>query len=276
MKTKRLSCLSAVLTSFAYRPQYEPLLHNMLGIARKYHPSWPAITGSGPLSGDEGSLSVHLPWAREKWNLPVALRLDESENDWRKITMMKGWWLQEVWKSCGQLFDSGIQRVVWMDADSRLNRPLDFEIDPDVEMLAGPWWDSTEENYPMAFPYATIASGMLVFQGRRTGPVEKLLDRWSHECLAQIEDLSAPTVPWLNGDQELLTDSIAYCTRTGHVPQILKLEYKQFCGLLGPGSESPSTAAVDHWVMSRKMKSRETREMVWPPTIAGTDLDPTE
>jgi hypothetical protein len=274
MQTERLSSLPVVLTSFAYRPHYAPLLYDMLAIARKYHSSWPVVAGWGPVNGEEGSLAVQLPWACEPWTLPVALHLDESENDWRKITMMKGWWLREVWHSCARASGSDIQRVVWMDADSRLNRPLDFEVRPGAEIVAGPWWDSVVENYSMKFPYATITSGMLLFQGRRGGGVEKLLDQWSRECLTQIEALSPPTVPWLNGDQELLTDSIAQCVSSGFGVQILKLDYRRFCGLLRPGSERSTDAVVDHWVMSRKMKLRETREMVWPPARAGQNFDP--
>jgi hypothetical protein len=273
MQTERLLSLPAILTSFAYRPQYVPLLYDMLAIARNYHSSWPVIAGWGPVDDEEGALAVQLPWGRERWVLPVSLRLDESENDWRKITMMKGWWLQEVWNSCARRSGSDVQRVVWMDADSRLNRPLDFEIEPSAEMVAGPWWDSLVENYPMAFPYATIASGMLVFQGNPAGAAKKLLDEWSRKCLMQIQALSAPTVPWLNGDQELLTATIADCVRSGFGPQTLKLDYKRFCGLLSPGSERSTDAVVDHWVMSRKMKWRETREMVWPP-VTVTNLDP--
>jgi hypothetical protein len=267
MRTERLALLPAVLTSFAYRSQYAPLLHGMLAIARKYHPSWSLIAGFGPVDGEAGSLWVDLPGGRERWNLPVALRLDESENDWRRITMMKGWWLQEVWKRCSGLFPTGIQRAVWMDADSRLNRALDFAIEPDTEIVAGPWWDSVEQGFQMEFHYATIASGLLVFQGNLTGRTATLLARWSRECLEQIENLSAPTVSWLNGDQEVLTDSIALCAREGCGPELLKLDYKLFCGLLSPGSDSPTEAAIDHWVMSRKMKLPSTREMVWPPVL---------
>jgi hypothetical protein len=274
MQAERLSSLPVVLTSFAYRSQYAPLLNDMRAIAQEYHPTWPVIAGRGPVDGEEGSFAVDLPWARERWNLPVALRLDESENDWRKITMIKGWWLQEVWKSCARFSGSDILRVVWMDADSRLNRPLDFELEPDAEIVAGPWWDSVVEKYPMAFPYATIASGTLVFQGKPAGAAETLLDHWSRECLMQIQALSAPTVPWLNGDQELLTDSIAHCVSLGFGLQLVKLDYRRFCGLLRPGLEGWTDAVVDHWVMSRKMKLRETRGMVWPPA-APTKIDST-
>jgi hypothetical protein len=273
MQTERLSTLPAVLTSFAYRPQYASVLSDMLAIARKYHPSWSVIAGRGPVDGEEGSLAVEVPGGYARWNLPIALCLDESENDWRKITMMKGWWLHQVWKMCNPVSNSQTQRVVWMDADSRLNRALDFEIDANRDIVAGPWWDSVEEEFPIRSPYSTITSGMLVFQGSHTGSTERLLAHWSRACLEQIQNLSAPTVPWLNGDQEILTDSIAHCVRSGGGPQILKLNYRRFCGLVGPGSESPTEAVVDHWVMSRKMKLRETREMIWPPA-AGTSFDP--
>ena len=89
----------------------------------------------------------------------VALNLDGSVDDWRKITKMKAWWIARIWHTFGHLAGA-FNRLLWIDADARLNGPLDIELGSAAEVIAGAWW--RDARHP---GYDTIASGLLLFQG---------------------------------------------------------------------------------------------------------------
>src|SRR5262245_13916895 len=98
----RISELPAVLTCFAYRSEYVQEMEGMLATIRDHHADWSVGIGKGPVSGFElPTLDVESPIGKCQWTLPVSLDLDGSENDWRKITRMKGWWMAQVWRSFG-------------------------------------------------------------------------------------------------------------------------------------------------------------------------------
>src|ERR1700752_1679629 len=137
--TPKLYKLPAVLTSFAYRSEYFPELEGLLATVKEHHPGWPVRPGRGPLPVFElPSLEVGSPAGSVHWSLPLGLNLDGTVDDWRKITKMKAWWITRVWHEFGIAGDRN--RLVWMDADSRLNGPLDIELEPEAETIAGAWW----------------------------------------------------------------------------------------------------------------------------------------
>jgi hypothetical protein len=197
---KRVDELPVVLTSFAYRSEYFPELDGMVATVREHHPDWSIVTGRGPVAGFElPTLDVQSPRGPYRWSLPVLLNLDGSVDDWRKITKMKAWWIAEVWRNfCDG--EGHRKRLMWIDADARLNGPLDIELDIEAEVIAGAWW--SDARHP---GYETIASGLLLFQGASRGTVETILDQWSSVCVSHIQKLpDPPLVPWGDGDQEVL------------------------------------------------------------------------
>ncbi len=256
---KRVDELPVVLTCFAYRDEYFPEMEGMLATIREHHPNWRVVVGRGPVAGfDLPTLEVESLEEKCTWTLPVSLDLDGSEHDWRKITRMKGWWMARVWREYGNPGDS-VNRVLWLDADARLNGPLDIELDPEAEVVASP-----VEDYPQYPDYDGLCSGLLLFQGFRSGTVETILDLWSSVCLSQIQDLRPPTVPWLDGDQEVLNEVLQ------SLPDIrervlLKLDHNKYVGYANNDGTTPPGALVDQWQMSKKMKFPECRERNWPP-----------
>ena len=259
--TKRLHDLQSVLTSFAYRTEYFNEIDGMLVTVREHHPDWPTVTGRGPVSGcDLPTFEVEGPARKCRWTFPVALDLDGSENDWRKITKMKGWWMSQVWGEFGEIADSDSTRLVWVDADARLNGPLDVELDPEGEVIAGPWWDDPENP-----AHSTICSGLVVFQGSRHGIVRTIIDRWSSDCQSQVGNLPDPTVPWLDGDQEVLNGILQSLPPSDHGYTWLKLEHDRYAAYANKDGTPLAGALVDQWQMSRKMKFPECRDRDWPP-----------
>jgi len=259
----KLHDLSAVLTSFAYRPEYLPELQGMLPTVRKHHADWKIVTGEGPC--EQATFQVQFEDVREFWTLPVDLHLDGSENDFRKINHMKGWWMHEVWKRWGGTADAGMHRIMWLDADARLNGPLDFEIDAESELLAGAWWTSNKDEYPELDNFETITGGLLLFQGRQGGSAERLLQRWSSASLTEIRQLRAPTVRWLDADQERLTELVREHLTVDTELQIVKLDYHRYSGDVRNDGTRVEGALVDQWMMGRKMKFPSSRGRDWPP-----------
>jgi hypothetical protein len=190
----------------------------------------------------------------------VALDLDGSENDWRKITRMKGWWMSRVWHEYGELAGGGQRRLIWLDADARLGGALDIELDPQPEILAGPWWHDPENS-----DYDGIRSGILLFQGGRHGIVESIIDQWSSQCLSQIRDLPARSLPWFDGDQEVLNEVLKNLPASVADSVLLKLEHVKYCGHLTKyGVARPGTLVI-HWLMSARMWWPKDSDLPWPP-----------
>ena len=247
--------LPVVLTSFGYRDEYLLEMEGMLATADEQHAAWPQIIGRGRANGELEVTAGGDVW---RWILPVPLRLD-GENDWRLVTRVKGWWVAMAWKYAAQRADDGMVRVLWLDADARLNGPLDFELDPSVELIASPWYCDAR------YDYETLTTGMVLFQGKAGGLVGEIIDCWSRECLRQIEDLRAPIVPWLDGDQEVLTESLAVFLDSGRRPVLLRLDYGKYCGCVTEAGERRPEALVDQWMMSWRMKKKEYLSRAWPP-----------
>lgn len=258
---QRVDRLPAVLTCFAYRREYFAEMDGMLATIKEYHPDWPIVTGRGPVPGFERpTLNVESPSGTFQWTFPLAIDLDDSENDWRKITRMKAWWIAQVWRNFGDLVDVERRRLLWLDADARLNGPLDIELDPETEVIAGPWWFDPENP-----DHSTICSGLLLFQGAKYGIVEDIIDQWSITCQIHIQDMRSPTVPWLDGDQEVLTEVMHSFFDSNANYNLLKLDHDKYAGYANKDGTPLPGALVDQWQMGRKMKFPECRDRDWPP-----------
>lgn len=258
---RRVDELPVVLTCFAYRREYFVEMEGMLATVREHHPNWPIVIGRGPIDGcDMPSLEIESPSGSCRWTLPAELKLDGGENDWRKITRMKGWWVSQVWLNFGNLAGPKLNRVIWLDADARLGGPLDIEIDPEANLLAGPWWHDPNND-----DFSGIRSGILLFQGVKHGKIESLINEWSSKCLNEIRDLPPRTLPWLDGDQEIL-DAILKALPEAEVDGILlKLDHPKYCGHLTKyGATRPGTLVI-HWLMSARMWREENSDLPWPP-----------
>ncbi|HEY6352090.1 MAG TPA: hypothetical protein VI636_22060 [Candidatus Angelobacter sp.] len=261
----RIDQLPAVLTSFAYREEYFPEIEGMLATVKEHHPHWPIVVGRGPVSSFEfPTLEVESPAGKFQWSLPVLLNLGSEIDDWRKITMMKGWWLAKVWQNLSLLCrsaDSQLNRVVWLDADARLNGPLDITLEPQGEVIAGAWCDD-DQHVP---GYAHIFSGMLLLQGNKRGAIAGLLDQWSDACLSHIQNLPPATVPWGDGDQEVLTEILKnFPESNGYT--LLKLEEENYPSCPIMQGKFMLKSLIDHWDMGGYMKMpREQRNGSWPP-----------
>lgn len=262
---ERLDQLPAVLTSFAYRKEYFPEIEGMLATVREHHPDWRLVTGRGPIAGvDSPTLDVESPYGRSRWTLPVPFELDGSERDWHRIVFMKGWWIAEVWRQFGALLDSRVRRVIWLDADGRLNGPLDLEVEPNAEVFASPWW--THPQTPEAEHH--VCSGLLLFQGASGGAVESVINLWATECLKHIELplLPSPYFPNPMGDQCLLTKVVTAEASLARPYTLLKLQYEKYCGVPDDKTDlCPENALVDQWMMNEKMRKPNNRGVNWPP-----------
>jgi len=266
-KTKRLVELPAVLTSFAYRNEYLPELEGMIATVRDHHPDWWLVTGKGPLTNlDRPALEIESPLGKFEWHLPVSFEFAGNEEDWHRIVFMKGWWVAQVWNKFGGLFSSATKRVVWLDADGRLNGSLDLNFEPEAEIFASPWWLD-----PATPGEHHVCSGLLVFQGVHGGVIENLIDQWSAGCIRAIESPLQPSPfgPWPEGDQDILTKVVE--ANSSAIPDysLIKLPYDKYCGVpdYKTGARKPG-ALVDQWMMNEKMRLPKDRDRSWPPPEA--------
>jgi hypothetical protein len=261
MTAQSVKGLPVVLTCFALRDEYFPEIEAMIATVKHYHPDWLLVIGRGHFMDNHTVIfDIESPSGQSQWTLPVPLYLEGGENDWRRITRIKGWWMREVWNQFAEMTGTAFGRIMWLDADARLTTALNFEIDPASELIAGPWWyDPTNSDYD------AITTGLVLFQGNKDGTVAKILDVWSNDCLDQIQNLRPPTVPWPEGDQEVLTNILAQFPEEEHGLRILKLDHDQYCGIPTASGQPQPDALVDHWMMSAKMGRKGKRGDNWPP-----------
>jgi hypothetical protein len=258
---KRVVEVPTVLTCFAYRSEYFEEMDWMLATVREHHPDWPIVVGRGPVEGfDLPTLEVESPSGKCHWTLPVSLNLDGSEDDWRKICRMKGWWISQVWHNFGDLADASRNRIVWIDADARLNGPLDIELDPEPELLAAAW-----DEEPEYWEYRTICGGVLLYQGVKQGVMENIIDQWSSKCVSQIQDLPPSTSPWPDSDQELLTAVLLNRPDSKDDFVLIKLDRDKYASCPTADCKLVQRGIVDHWGMYLKMQMPENRDRNWPP-----------
>jgi hypothetical protein len=267
---KRIDQLPAVLTSFAYRQEYFPELEAMIPTVREHHAEWPIMIGRGPVRGfTMPTLEVESPAGKHHWSLPIPLNLEgtreASERDWSKVTFMKGWWIAEVWRNLAKLSNISHNRLIWLDADARLNGPLDIELDPQAEVVAGAWWAPAGCEY-------SIYSGFVVFQGVPGGIVDSLIAQWSHACLGCIEHLP-PDPPRTHpnvareSEQNVLTRLLQTACTSNPDLVFMKLDVDKYCAMpdLSTGGEAIPGALVDQWMMNEKMRLPQDRDRNWPP-----------
>lgn len=261
----RLDQLPAVLTSFAYREEYFPELDGMIKTIREHHPTWYLVTGRGPAPGfHTPTLEVESPRGKCHWSLPIVVPPGGGESDWRNVVLMKGWWMARVWHEFGVLAGPGLNRVVWLDADGRLNGPLDIELESTAETFASPWW--TDPGTPASEHH--VCSGMLVFQGAGGGVVQSILDQWSARCIGAIQSppVASPYGPWNEGDQDVLTKVLHEAPVANASYRLVKLAYEKYCGVPDYKTGKPKAGAlVDQWMMGEKMRLPEDRDRNWPP-----------
>lgn len=262
---KKLYELPTVLTSFAYREEYFPELDGMLATIREHHPDWVIVTGRGPLSGyNTPTLEVDSPAGKYRWSSPVALDFEETDRDWFRITDLKAWWMAQVWHNLGNLPPSPYRRIVWLDADARLNAPLDFEVEPESETIAGIWWFEPEVSEDLYH----ICSGLVMFQGLKSGAVQSILDQWAAECLLAITvpPRKSPYLSCSETDQCRLTTLLRTGLAANRSFKLIKLSYDKYCGVPDWNTgERQQGALVDQWMMGRRMTSPKNRGMNWPP-----------
>ena len=169
---------------------------------------------------------------------------------------MKAWWVAQVWHHFGNVEGIDTNRVVWLDADARLNGPLDILLEPEKEIVAGPWAALDDH----------ILSGLLVFQGSKGGIVESIIDQWSAKCLSYISNPPPPSPLWRwgEGDQEVLTSVLK--AEKDKPFTLSRLEYGKYCGEpdYKTGASKPG-ALVDQWMMNEKMRFPRDRRRNWPP-----------
>lgn len=246
----RIDKLPAILTSFAYREEYFPEIEGMLATAREHHPNWFIVTGKGPVSGFElPTLDVQSPLGKQQWSLPISLSLNSGVDDWRKITKMKAWWIARVWHSFGDLTGDS-KRILWLDADARMKGPLDIQLDPASEVIAGAWW--RDARYP---GYDTILSGVLLLQGFSRGAIETILQQWSTTCLGHIRNLpDPPLVPWGDGDQEVLSQILKMPPRCERYYILIRLDADKYWAIADKDGLPLSRVSADQCVMARKMR----------------------
>jgi hypothetical protein len=261
---QRLDKLPAVLTSFAYRSEYFPELEGMIATVKEHHPDWLLVTGRGPVpGGNRPTFEVDSPSGKLYWSLPVNFDEEDQENEWFHIVLMKGWWMAQVWQHFGSITGDQSHRIVWLDADGRLNGPLDIELEPEVEVFASPWW--LDPGVPET--QHTACSGLLIFQGARNGVVKSIIDEWSVDCLRYMQLQPSPELePFPLGDQDLLTTIIK--NRRGDTPDynLIQLDYYKYCGVPNMDGTRKPGALVDQWMMSERMGLPKTHGMNWPPT----------
>lgn len=266
----RIDKLPTVLTSYGYRSEYVRELLGMIPTAREHHPDWPLVIGRGPVAGFEmPTLEVESPSGKCHWSLPVPLNLEDSreasERDWARIALMKPWWIAEVWHNLRKLTGLPHNRLIWLDADARLNGPLDIDLDLDAEVIAGPWWGPQE----IPVNERHICGGLLLFQGNTGEVVESIIDQWAQKCISYITNLPPAPPPdrtdkARDDDQRVLTDLLEE-NSSSHLVW-LKLDYDKYCGVADVRSGTPELGSlVDQWMMNEKMRLPQDRDRNWPP-----------
>jgi hypothetical protein len=255
--TKIMHELPVVFTCFAYRPEYVAELDGMLPTIRKHHPDWPIVAGRGPIDGYElPTLEVESPAGKPHWSLPVPLNLDGSLDDWRKICRMKAWWIGEVWHRFAGLAGPW-QRVLWIDADARLLGPLDIELEPEAEVIAGSYNEPDDDE-------DMIEGGFLFFQGAKGGRVEGIIDEWSSLCVSQIENMPPSNPHWPDSDQDVLKRVLrGYLDTEGYT--LLKLEPDKYNAMVDEDGTPVPGALVDQWIMGLKTRFPKDYDKQWPP-----------
>jgi len=265
---KKIDQLPVILTSFAYREEYFPELDGMLATIRQHHPDWLTVIGRGPVPGyNTPTLEVEVcSSVRYRWSLPVSLDLNGTPNDWYRVVKMKGWWLALVWHYCRDLLGSPQNRVVWFDADGRLNGSLDFEVEPEAESIAAVWW--TDPKTPPQQHHA--CGGLLMFQGRRGGTVHNILDQWSADSLRSITrpQVRSNYLPGPDTDQCMLTDLLKeHEGDEGFVS--VKLSYSKYCTIPDKKDGSIAEGAlVTQRMMNEKMRTLKDGTRNSPPPEA--------
>lgn len=260
---KKIFEVPVVLTSYAYNKEYVVEMEGMIASIKEHHPNWTIVVGRGPVPElGEGSLEVEWNGGRCNWVLPVKLNLDDDrQKNWTKLCFIKAWWLAQVWRNLGDLAEPGRNRVLWLDSDARLGGPIDFDIEPEGEVLAGPWYYDPENS-----AYDGMKGGILLFQGGRSGKVQAILDDWSNECLRQIQDLPVSDLPWPYSDQDVLGQVLKVHTADDYT--LLKLDHNRYCGHMTKyGAARPGTLVM-HWLMSAlwwRSEDDPDRNLPWPP-----------
>jgi hypothetical protein len=253
---RKIDELSAILTSFAYGEEYLPELEGMLPTVRKHHPTWHLVTGRGVKGA---AFEVESPQGNRLWTLPVPFEPDGSLNDWMRPILLKAWWVAQVWDQFRSLGSNSINRVIWLDADARLNGPLDILLEPEKEAVVGVWGgaEGTEDDH--------MTGGFLVFQGSKAGVVESIINEWSKRCLALFHN--PPPDPqatwhWGGGDQEVLTTVLSDMKHLQFT--LCKLmDYDKYCGEADFETGLPKPGAlIDQWQMSRRVRKPHKK---WPP-----------
>jgi hypothetical protein len=260
---QRLDKLAAVLTSFAYRSEYFPELEGMIATVKEHHPDWLLVTGRGPVPGfSRPTLEVDSPSGKHYWTLPVRFDEEDRENEWFHIVLMKGWWMAQVWQYFGAMAGDQFNRIVWLDADGRLNGPLDIELEPEAEAFASPWW--LDPGVPETEHCA--CSGLLIFQGARNGVVKSIIDEWSVDCLRYMQlKPSVELDPFPLGDQDLLTTIVKKRRGDSANYTLIQLDLYKYCGVPTMDGVRKQGALIDQWMMSERMGLPKTHGMNWPP-----------
>ncbi len=260
---EKVESLPAVLTSFGYRSEYVAELDGLLATVHEHHPDWPVVIGRGPAPGFElPTLEVESPRGKCYWTIPTSVGSDDCEREWVAGCMIKPWWIAQVWHNFGDLVDADRNRLVWTDADSRLNCPLDFELDPEAEVLVAAW-SPPDPELP---DYNAICGGTLLFQGVKQGVVESMVDQWWEKCFISITAPQPPRWYWRpNDDQDALTEVIGELDASGADYKIVKLDPQKYAACPTADCKLVARGVVDHWGMFLKMQLPEYRDRNWPP-----------
>ena len=257
---KKINQLRVVLTSFAYRSEYFYDLDRMVASVKEHHPDWHIVVGRGPSPAfDFPTLEVQSSLGKSHLTPPSLLNLDGSVDDWGKITKMKAWWIDRIWHKFGHLAGKHF-RLLWIDADARVNGPLEIEIDTETEVIAGAW--RSDMRHP---GYKRLASGFLYLQGSPGGKIESILDQWSAMCIGHAESFPDPPIgPWCDDDDQEALNQLLKVRPCGNGNYILiKLDSDKYCAVADKEGNAPPGALVEQWGMARKMKWPQDRDFNW-------------
>lgn len=261
---KKINQLRVVLTSFAYRSEYFYELEKMLATVKAHHPDWQIVAGKGPSAAfDFPALEVHSPCGKSHLIPPALLNLESSTDDWWKTTRMKAWWIDYVWHKFGHLAGKHF-RLVWIDADARVNGPLEIEVDTEAEIIAAAWSSDVRHGHK------TIGSGFLYLQGSPEGKIESILEQWAAMCIGHAKSISDSTIaPWDDGGQEFL-NQLLKARPSGNGNYILiKLDSDQYWAIAGQEGKPHPGPLVEHRGMAGKMNWPKDSGLEWQPEEVG-------